>query len=81
MKKLKIIGITVLVFAGIIAVLLNNRSKIQAKTNSEKIDSYPVIVSSVGKKEVERNLSLVGTMLFTPPGTSCPRIVEQCLRT
>lgn len=62
MKKLKYIGITILVFAGLVAVLLNNRSKLQAKTNDDKIDAYPVLVSDAGKQKVDHSLNLVGTI-------------------
>lgn len=62
MKKLKLIGITVLVLGGLITILLNNRAKLQAKTSDDKINSYPIVVSKVEKREVERNLNLVGTI-------------------
>jgi RND family efflux transporter MFP subunit len=62
MKKLKLAGIAILFTGAIIFVLFNNRAKIQAKTNDDKIDSYPVITSLVEKSSVERNLNLVGTI-------------------
>ncbi len=62
MKKLKIIGIAVLVLGGLITILLNNRAKLQAKTTDSKINAYPIVVSKAEKREVERNLSLVGTI-------------------
>ena len=62
MKKVKIIAIAVLILAGIVAVLINNRSKLAAKTNTNVIDSYPVTTDVVGKKEVSKSLELVGTI-------------------
>jgi RND family efflux transporter MFP subunit len=62
LKKLKVIGLIVLLIAGVVAVLLNNRSKLEAKSNQRVIDSYPVTVETVQKKELERNLEMVGTI-------------------
>jgi RND family efflux transporter MFP subunit len=62
LKKLKVIGLIVLLIAGVVAVLLNNRSKLEAKSNQRIIDSYPVTVETVQKKELERNLEMVGTI-------------------
>ncbi len=62
LKKLKVIGLIVVVIAGVVAVLINNRSKLEAKTNQRAIDSYPVTVETVQKKELERNLEMVGTI-------------------
>src|SRR5690606_15677835 len=39
-----------------------NRAKLQAKTTDSKINAYPIVVSKAEKREVERNLSLVGTI-------------------
>ncbi len=62
LKKLKVIGLIVVVIAGVVAVLINNRSKLEAKSNQRIIDSYPVTVETVQKKELERNLEMVGTI-------------------
>lgn len=62
MKRLKIAGIVILFLGIIIFVLLNNKAKLQAETNSEKIDSYPVTVADVSRQSVERTLDLVGTI-------------------
>jgi RND family efflux transporter MFP subunit len=62
MKKFKIIGATVIVLAIIVAVLFNNRAKLQANTNKNIIDSYPVKVVTAGRQEVLRNIELVGTI-------------------
>jgi Flp pilus assembly protein CpaB len=50
MKRLKIIAIAVLILAGIVAVLINNRSKLEAKTNTNSINSYPVTTGVVVKR-------------------------------
>lgn len=63
MKKFKVILIAILFIAGIIAILFNNKSKIQAKTSSERVDAYPVIVTPVSSREVEKSLDLVGTII------------------
>ena len=62
LKKLKAIGLIVVIVAGVVAVLLYNRSKLEAKSNQQVIDTYPVTVETVQKKELERNLELVGTI-------------------
>ncbi len=62
LKKLKAIGLIVVIIAGVVAVLLNNRSKLEAKSNQRVIDAYPVTVEAVQKKELERSLEMVGTI-------------------
>ena len=63
MKKLKIYGAAVLIFAVLIFVLLNNRAQLEAKAKNDKISAYPVTVSTVENKEVTNNLELVGTIV------------------
>ncbi len=62
MKKTKYISITVLVFAVIVAVLFYNKARMRANTANLKFDSYPVSITKVTKKQVSRNLELVGTI-------------------
>ena len=62
LKRLKAIGLIVIILAGVVAVLLNNRSKLEAKSNQKVIDAYPVTVEKVQKKELERTLEMVGTI-------------------
>jgi len=62
MKRLKIISVIVLIFAGIVAVLINNKSKLEAKSNTNVIDSFPVTVNVVEKEKVSKSLELVGTI-------------------
>jgi RND family efflux transporter MFP subunit len=63
MKKLKIYGAAILIFAVLIFVLLNNRAQLEAKAKNDKISAYPVTVSTVENKEVTNNLELVGTIV------------------
>ncbi|MEO8400046.1 MAG: efflux RND transporter periplasmic adaptor subunit, partial [Ignavibacteriaceae bacterium] len=62
MKKLKYFIVLFLVVGGIIAILLNNKSKLQAKSKNEKIEAYPVKVVPVERKNTEKSLELVGTI-------------------
>ena len=62
MKKAKIYISVILVFAVIIVVLLNNRSKIRAAENVERIDVYPVNVDTVKAQYLNDHLNLVGTI-------------------
>ncbi len=62
MQRLKYFIITFLVVGGIIALLLNNKEKMEAKSENAKIEAYPVTVAEVAKSKAERNLELVGTI-------------------
>ena len=62
MRKLKYFIIAFVIVGGVIAILLSNKAKLQAKSKNEKIEAYPVSVASVENKSVERNLNLVGTI-------------------
>ena len=62
MKKLKYFLITIVIVGGIIAILFNNKAKLQAKSKNEKIDAYPVNIVTVQNKAVQNNLDLVGTI-------------------
>jgi RND family efflux transporter MFP subunit len=62
MQKLKYFLIAFVLVGGIIAILLNNKAKLQAKSKNEKIDAYPVSVATVQSRAVERNLDLVGNI-------------------
>lgn len=63
MKKIKYYVISFVLFAILILVLLNNRSQLEAKAKNDKISAYPVTVSIIEKKEVSKNLELVGTIV------------------
>lgn len=60
MKKLKYIGITVLVLGAIIAILINNKSNVQAKSKNQVIDAYPVTVVTANVQKINENISAVG---------------------
>jgi len=62
MKKLTVIAVLTLIFVGIVAVLFNNRSKLQANPETNIIDSYPVTTEKVLTKEFSNTLELVGTI-------------------
>lgn len=60
MKRLKYIGITIVVLGAIITMLLYNKSKVQAKTKTDIQSSYPVTVATVAPQKITENLSAVG---------------------
>ena len=62
MKRLKYFIITFIVVGAIIALLLNNKAKMEAKSENAKIEDYPVTIAKVTKSKAERNLELVGTI-------------------
>ena len=62
MQKVKYILITVVVFAGIIAILMHNKSAIQAKTNIDLKDAYYVSVAKATTQKINENISFVGTV-------------------
>ena len=62
MKKAKIIGGIVIVLAVMIAVLLNNKSKMQAKSKNDAVKFLPVTLVEVQKQTLTNNLSLTGTI-------------------
>jgi RND family efflux transporter MFP subunit len=61
-KNLKYIGLTIIAFVIIIAVLMHNKSQIKAAENVEKIDAYPVNVDTVSSRHLTDHLNLVGTI-------------------
>jgi len=62
MKKLKYIGITLLIIGAAATVLLYNKAKVQAKSKVDVIDSYAVSVVSAGIQKVDDNVSSVGVI-------------------
>lgn len=62
MKKRRIIVISLACLAGIVAILLYNRTRIQAKSRSEAITSVPVSVVNATRQQLSESLSLVGTI-------------------
>lgn len=63
MKKLKYFLISFVVLAALVFVLMNNRSKLEAKARNDKISAYPVTISTVEQKDVWNNIELVGTIV------------------
>jgi RND family efflux transporter MFP subunit len=62
MKKAKYISIFLMVFIAIVATLLYNKSKIQAKSKVEFKDVYYVSVKKVSAQNLGDDISLVGTI-------------------
>ena len=62
MKRIKVIGAVVVVFAIIIAMLMHNKSLMAAKSKNEKIEAYPVTVADINYQNITSNLELVGTI-------------------
>ncbi|MEJ2614961.1 MAG: efflux RND transporter periplasmic adaptor subunit, partial [Ignavibacteriaceae bacterium] len=62
MQRLKYFIITFIVVGAIIALLLNNKAKMEAKSENAKIEAYPVNVVEVTKSKAQRDLELVGTI-------------------
>jgi len=62
MKRMKLVFGIVIVAAITIAVLLNNKSRMQAKSKSDEVKFFPVTVIPVTKQELSENISFVGTI-------------------
>ena len=62
MKKLKVVFGIVIVLAITIGVLLNNKSRMQARSRADKVRFFPVTVAPVTEQKLTQDLSLVGTV-------------------
>lgn len=62
MKRLKLIFGVVIVLGITIAVLLNNKNRMQAASKNDEIKFLSVSVAEVGKQKLSETLSLVGTI-------------------
>jgi RND family efflux transporter MFP subunit len=62
MKRIKIIGVLVVVISIIVGILLHNKTLMAAKSKNEKIEAYPVTVAEIGYQNITNNLELVGTI-------------------
>ena len=62
MKKIRIVTGIVIVLALMVAVLLNNKSKMQAKSKNDIAKFLPVTLVQVQKQILSENLSLTGTI-------------------
>lgn len=60
--KIKIIIVAIIIVGGVGAILMHNKAKLQAKSNEEIINSYPVSVTKAETKIVSNTLELVGTI-------------------
>ncbi|MBS4029801.1 MAG: efflux RND transporter periplasmic adaptor subunit [Ignavibacteriales bacterium] len=63
MKKIKITAISLIALAAIVLILLNNKSKMEAKSRNDILRAYPVSVINVSKQKLSESLSLVGTIV------------------
>lgn len=62
MKRLKIIFAVVIVFAITLAVLFNNKSRMQARSKNDEIHFLPVTLLEVSKRALAEDISLTGTI-------------------
>ncbi|MGA7159849.1 MAG: efflux RND transporter periplasmic adaptor subunit [Bacteroidota bacterium] len=62
MKKMRIIVGVVVLFALMIVVLLNNKSKMQAKSKNDEVKFLPVTLVQVQKQVLSEDFSLTGTI-------------------
>lgn len=62
MKKLRLIFGIIIVTGITIAVLLNNKARMQAKSKTEEIKFFPVTLVQVNKQKLSETLSLTGTI-------------------
>lgn len=62
MKKRKAVIIAIAAFVVIVSILFYNRHQIQAKAQSDVLNTVPVSVVTATKQQLTENLSLVGTI-------------------
>lgn len=62
MKSMKMVIVMILVVGGIIAILMYNKSRMQARSKSDILSSVPVTVSTVSKGKLSDERFLVGTI-------------------
>ena len=62
MKRMKLISGVMIVLALTIAVLLNNKSKMQARSKPDEVHFLPVTVTPVAKEKLSESVSLIGTI-------------------
>ncbi len=61
MKKAKIAIILLIILGGIVAILINNKTKMAAKTEVEKNTKIPVVVTTPVNRRLAASFELVGT--------------------
>ncbi len=62
MKRIKLIIVLVLVIGAVIAILMNNKSKLEARSKTERLESYPVTLAPVETKQIGNTIEMVGTI-------------------
>ena len=62
MKRTKLISGVLIALALTVVVLLNNRSKMQARSKTDEVHFLPVTVTQVGREKLSETVSLVGTI-------------------
>ncbi|TSA19973.1 efflux RND transporter periplasmic adaptor subunit [bacterium] len=62
MKRMKLISGVLIVLALTVVLLLNNRSKMQARSKPNEVQFLPVTVAQVAKEKLSESVSLVGTI-------------------
>lgn len=62
MKRLKIYSAATIILIIIIAILFHNRARIKAETKDQSINSFPVNVTTVTKKQITTHIDLVGNI-------------------
>lgn len=63
MKRMKLISGVLITLAIIVLVLLNNKSKMQARSKADEVHFLPVTVTDVAKEKLSETVSLVGTIV------------------
>jgi RND family efflux transporter MFP subunit len=62
MKRLKLIIVLMVIVGAIAAILVNNKNKIEARSKTDKLESYAVTIAEAEKRKIESNLEMVGTI-------------------
>lgn len=62
MKRIKLIIVLVIVVGAVIAILMNNKSKLEARSKTDRLESYPVTLAPVEIKQIGNTLEMVGTI-------------------
>jgi RND family efflux transporter MFP subunit len=65
MNRIKLISGVIIVLGITIAVLLSNKSRMQAKSRNDEMRFFPVTVVPVTDQKLTENISLVGTIVGT----------------
>jgi len=63
MKRLKLFIVLFIITGAVIALLLNNKAKMQARTSENKTDAYFVKVEPVRLQNLSQNIEITGTII------------------